>query len=204
MRFPVMNLQSFQSLVVDSETLVQNLKNGSAVLFPTDTLPALASSVQSANQLWNLKKRPRDKPLILMGSSPEELFQYVLPKAIDDVWLLANDYWPGALTLVVPASGEVVDALNPGSSSIGIRIPENEMTMHLLKKSGPLATTSANLSGEIPSMSAEDAATCFPQLPLLGPIPWPKPSGQASTVVAWRGQGCWQLLRRGAVIPKRI
>ena len=85
-----------------------------------------------------------------------------------------------------------------------MRIPACELTRLLLERTGPLATSSANPSGAPAAMTAMSASSYFPDLPQLGPQPWPKHSGQASTVIAWRGQGQWQLLRRGAVIPLEL
>lgn len=176
------------------------LKNGSAAVFPTDTLPALAASPFSSEKLWKIKQRPLTKPLILMGANAEELFEFISPHVKDDAWRMANRFWPGALTMVLPAFGDLVNALNPGKESLGIRVPALGMAKELLSISGPLATTSANLSGEEPSLIAAEIANSFPGLPLLGPLPWPISKGMASTVLAWQSPGRWQVLRKGAVI----
>ncbi len=190
-----------EALIFDQIDLSKKLDQGSAALFPTDTLPALAAAPCHANQLWKIKNRKTDKPFILMGSSQEELFVHVESVALDDARLIAQKFWPGALTLVLPSKGNVVNALNPKGSMLGMRVPDCKYAKNLLARTGPLATTSANLAGEVSSLSAEEAAKCFPGLPLLGPVPWPIPSGVASTVLAWQGLGDWRVLRRGAVIP---
>ena len=186
--------------IFDAFNLSSRLRKGSAALLPTDTLPALASSPGSASQLWKIKRRPENKPFILMGSDPIELFEFVSKSALNDARLMARIYWPGALTLILPASGPIVEALNPGKANLGLRIPACEMTLELLSQSGPLATTSANLAGEQPPLNAEESANFFPDLPLLGPLPWPRASGLASTLALWQSPGCWQVLRSGAVI----
>ena len=94
--------------------------------------------------------------------------------------------------------------LNPGKLNIGIRMPACELALDLLSQSGPLATTSANLAGDGPTLNSKEASDCFPDLPLLGPVPWPKASGLASTVILWERSGCWQLLRSGAVIIEGV
>ncbi len=190
--------------VFDASELSYRLLQGSAALFPTDTLPALAAAPNAASQLWEIKQRPTKKPLILMGSSATELFKFASLKSIEDAEAMASRYWPGALTIILPASGPFVDVLNPGGLNIGMRVPACEAAIELLTKSGPLATTSANLSGHPPSINAREASNYFPELPLLGPIPWPAPSGMASTVIVWRSIGHWQVLRRGAVILPEV
>ncbi len=183
----------------NSDDLVLLLKEGSPALFPTDTLPALAVIPEHANDLWSLKKRPRTKPFILMASSSAELFDFVLPEALKDAWEIGSAYWPGALTLVLPAKGSAVKFLNPFGSTIGMRVPACDLAIDLLKKSGPLATTSANLSGLEPLVSVMELSKTFPKVPLLGPLPWPKLSGLASTLIKWNGEGKWEMLRQGSV-----
>ena len=155
-----------QPFLFDAKVLVEKLKTGSAVSFPTDTLPALAACPEFAEQIWRLKKRSLAKPLILMGSSPEELFEWVEKVALDDAWEMARNFWPGALTLVLPAKGLIVDALNPGAMTLGFRVPAHSAALDLLSNSGPLATTSANLSGSAPLLTAEEVSKCFKGLPV--------------------------------------
>ena len=153
--------------IFDAVELSSKLRNGSLALLPTDTLPALSACPANASEIWEIKHRPLKKPLILMGSSPKELFEYVLPMALDDAYLMSEKSWPGALTMVLPANGPIVHALNPGQSTLGMRIPACEMTIDLLARRGPLATTSANLSGDSPCLNSTQASNCFPDLPFL-------------------------------------
>ena len=190
--------------VLSMEWLATHLMDGGVAVIPTDTVVGLAVAPMQASRIWRLKGRPSDKPLILMGASADALLHHVSVDCHDDAQKLSGQFWPGALTLVLPAQGETQDALNPGGSSLGVRIPACELTRLLLERTGPLATSSANPSGAPAAMTAMSASSYFPDLPQLGPQPWPKHSGQASTVIAWRGQGQWQLLRRGAVIPLEL
>jgi L-threonylcarbamoyladenylate synthase len=182
--------------------LARCLAAGEAVLFPTDTLPALACRPAAAALLWRLKQRPADKPLILMGADLPQLIA-VLGVPWQEAWLeQARRSWPGAVTLVLPVTGALTDHLHPGGTSLGLRVPACEPARELLRLSGPLATTSANRSGQPPATTATEAAYQFPGLALLEPLPWPPGSGQASTVLAWRGEECsdgpWAVLRPGA------
>ena len=180
--------------------LAARLQAGAAALFPTDTLVALAALPEHAAQIWRLKQRPPDKPLIMMGADLAQLQQRVAI-AWQPEWLqLAAAHWPGALTLVLPAAGTLVDQLNPGGGSLGLRVPACPMAQALLRLSGPLATTSANRSGEPAATTAAEAAAYFgaQQVPMLGHEPWPAPAGVASTVVAWGPEG-WRVLRQGSV-----
>lgn len=182
--------------------LAEHLRGGGAALFPTDTVPALAASPAAAQGLWPLKRRPMDKPLILMGADLEQLRQ-VLAIPWPPSWLeMADQCWPGAVTLVLPIPGPITEGLHPGGRSLGLRVPDCVAARDLLRLSGPLATTSINRSGEPAALDAMAAAGVFPELPLLAPIPWPACRGQASRVLAWRSDSSggleqWQELRPG-------
>jgi len=176
------------------------LRAGRPAAFPTDTLPALAMAPAWAAELWQIKQRAANKPLILMAAGRDELLAALGMPPPQGWEQLANQGWPGGLTLVLPAKGAVVEALNPGGSSLGLRIPACPMAVQLLRCTGPLATTSVNRSGQPACTSPEEIAKNFPSLALLAPLPWPSGSGKASTVVGWQ-QGengsCWQILRQG-------
>tara|TARA_B100000579_G_scaffold370813_1_gene333041 strand:- start:227 stop:838 length:612 start_codon:yes stop_codon:yes gene_type:complete len=179
--------------------LTSKLKSGSLALFPTDTLPALSSYPNYSKKIWAVKKRPINKPLILMGGCIEDLFEFVEPSAKEDGLKIAKIYWPGALTIILPTIGSLSKFLNFNSNSIGFRVPALKLARDLLMQSGPLATTSANISGKAPVRNASEASLQFPGIPILGPVPWPNSSGVASTVIEW-DKGNWKLIRSGSVV----
>ena len=197
-------MSRYAAQVLGADALSQHLQQGGAAVIPTDTVPGLAIAPRQADDIWRLKRRPADKPLILMGASVEALLRHAQAPCRDDARRLAERHWPGALTLVVPAHGEVLQALNPGGTCLGLRIPNCELSRELLQRTGPLATSSANPSGDPAATTPEQAALYFPDLPQLGPQPWPPLSGQASTVINWISSGRWKVLRRGAVMPEGI
>ena len=199
MQFVVKNKMSTDQLGISDFAL--KLRNGSLGLFPTDTLPAICSYPKYSKKIWTIKKRPSSKPLILMGGCLDDLFEFVNPCAIEDGLKLANIYWPGALTIILPTIGNFSENLNCHSNSLGFRVPALKIARDLLMKTGPLATTSANISGEEPVKDALEASIQFPEIPILGPVPWPNSSGMASTVVEWE-EGQWNLLRPGSVVLK--
>ncbi|MGB3769035.1 MAG: L-threonylcarbamoyladenylate synthase, partial [Phormidesmis sp.] len=139
------------------------------ISFPTDTVPALAARPQHADLIYKAKRRPLEKPLILMGASLPDLLPYVLGDAdAFGVWqAIAQKHWPGQLTLVLPASDRTPSALNSASNleatgTIGIRVPHHPAAIALLTRTGPLATTSANLSGQPPLTDPQEIAQTFP------------------------------------------
>ena len=179
--------------------LAAKLKKGSLALFPTDTLPALCSYPKYSKKIWTIKKRPLNKPLILMGGCLDDLFEFVKPCAIKDGLKMAKIYWPGALTIILPSIGNLSENLNCNSNSIGFRVPALKIARDFLMETGPLATTSANISGEPPAQDALEASIQFPGIPILAPVPWPNTSGMASTVIELK-EGKWKVLRAGSVV----
>ena len=199
MQFVVENKMITQQFGISE--LALKLKKGSLALFPTDTLPAICSYPKYSKKIWTIKKRPLSKPLILMGGCLDDLFEFVHPCALEDSFKLAKIYWPGALTMVLPTIGNLSEHLNGNSNAVGFRVPALRIARDLLMQTGPLATTSANISGEVPVKDAMEASIKFPGIPILAPIPWPNSSGMASTVVEWEN-GQWNLLRPGSVVLK--
>ncbi|MDX2099845.1 MAG: L-threonylcarbamoyladenylate synthase [Leptolyngbyaceae cyanobacterium bins.59] len=183
------------------------------VSFPTDTVPALATRPDQANLIFTTKQRSPDKPLILMGAEAADLWPFVTGTPEQwEIWKqVAVQHWPGALTLVLPASDRVPPAVNPGDpTTIGIRVPNHAIARAVLAQTGPLATTSVNRSGEpaLKTMAAIEAQ--FPQILTLAPgeseelaTRFPTAPTQASdtpsTVAKWTSTG-WEILRQGAII----
>lgn len=200
---------------VSLETFVQQVRAGAAIAsFPTDTVPALAVHPDQSALIFAAKQRQPDKPLILMGATADDLWDYVTGTPAErELWAqVAAKYWPGALTLVLPASDRVPRAMNPKDpTTIGVRVPAAAIARAILAQTGPLATTSANRSGQPPLTTLAAIAAQFPQVLTLHPTDLaqlagttaeaetPAASGLPSTVVRWRADG-WEVLRQGAIV----
>ena len=190
--------------LVDSKSAFKTLKSGLPIIFPTDTLPAIGCLPKFSEIIYEFKKRDRDKPLILMGSEHEQLIDYVHESAKKDYENIASKYWPGALTIVIPASEKQTLNLTSNDLTIGLRIPNSYMAQSLLRETGPLLTSSANISGFKGSITVEGIALDFPSVKILGPIPWGKSSGKASTIICWKKSENWKLIREGEVLVKEL
>ncbi len=190
--------------LVDCKSALKTLKSGLPIIFPTDTLPAIGCLPKFSNVIYNFKKRDRDKPLILMGSEHEQLIDYVHESAKEDYENIASKYWPGALTIVIPASEKQTKILTSNDLTLGLRIPNSCMAQSLMKVTGPLLTSSANISGFKGSTTVEGIALDFPSVKILGPIPWGKRSGKASTIIFWKKSGDWKLIREGEVLVRDL
>ena len=190
--------------LVDSKSALKTLKSGLPIIFPTDTLPAIGCLPKFSEIIYEFKKRDREKPLILMGSEQKQLIDYVHESAKEDYENIASKYWPGALTIVIPASEKQTVNLTSNDLTIGLRIPNSYMAQSLLRETGPLLTSSANISGFKGSITVEGVALDFPCVKILGPIPWGKSSGKASTIIFWKKSGDWSLLREGEVLVREL
>ena len=190
--------------IINCESALKTLKNGLPVIFPTDTLPAIGCLPQFSKIIYEFKKRDQNKPLILMGSERNQLIDYVHQLAKEDYKDIASKYWPGALTMIIPSSSQGNIALTSKDRTLGLRIPNSDMAQSLLKETGPLLTSSANISGLTGSIKAEGVALDFPSLQILGPIPWRKSSGKASTIISWKENGKWEMVREGEVFVKEL
>ncbi len=190
---------------VSQTELIKGAIAGKAVSFPTDTVPALASKPEQAKHIFQLKQRPDSKPLILMGASITELLSYTVYTSEElAVWRqLIDQYLPGALTLILPASAKVPAVINPtNSNTVGIRIPNHSVALEILKQTGVLATSSANISGKDALTTAEAINQEFPNVLVLEDADSSSKtkiaSGLPSTIVYWQNQK-WQILRQGSV-----
>ena len=190
--------------LVDCRTALKTLKSGLPIIFPTDTLPAIGCLPDFSSIIYEFKKRDRNKPLILMGSEYEQLSDYVHESAKEDYENIASKYWPGALTMVMPSSDKQPKALTSSDQTLGLRIPNSHMAQSLIRETGPLLTSSANISGFNGSITVEGIALDFPSIEILGPIPWEKSSGKASTIIFWKKGGNWNLIREGEVQIKEL
>tara|TARA_A100001234_G_scaffold207428_1_gene204663 strand:- start:3004 stop:3585 length:582 start_codon:yes stop_codon:yes gene_type:complete len=190
--------------LINCQSAFKLLKSGLPVVFPTDTLPAIGCLPKFSNIIYEFKKRDKNKPLILMGSDQNQLIDYVHESAREDYENIASKYWPGALTMVIPSSGQGSETITSNDHTIGLRIPNSCMAQSLLTEIGPLLTSSANISGFKGSITAEGIALDFPSLGILGPVPWEKSSGKASTIISWEKNRDWRLIRKGEVSVEEL
>ena len=190
--------------IINCKSALNTLKKGLPIIFQTDTLPAIGCLPKFSKIVYDLKKRDRDKPLILMGSELKQLIDYVHESARKDYESIASKYWPGALTIVIPCSKNKTETSTSKDLTIGLRIPNSYMAQSLMKETGPLLTSSANISGFIGSITAEGIGLDFPSVDILGPVPWERGSGKASTIIFWEKEREWRLIREGEVLVKEL
>jgi L-threonylcarbamoyladenylate synthase len=130
---------------------------GGLVAFPTDTVYGVAApafSREGIDRLYEAKGRENTKAISVLIGGPDQL-EVIATNLPESASRLAQHFWPGGLTLVVSRRPELPDNLSP-LPTIGVRMPDHAFAIALLKRCGPLATTSANLSGKPDPQNAQD------------------------------------------------
>lgn len=188
------------------EIATKVLKEGRVVVFPTDTVYGIGSDPfieQAVSRIYRTKQRPHHLALPLLLSSKSELGQVagVVP---DIAWLLAERFWPGALTLIVRKSPSVPSWVSGGGDKVAVRIPDHPITLDLIRSFGkPLVGTSANISGSASPVTAEDVRQQLGDGVDFILDGGRCPGGIESTVVDITGSAP-VVLREGAVSSKEI
>lgn len=180
------------------------LQAGGLIAFPTDTVYGLAAatfSPSAIDRIYEAKSRELTKAIAILVGEISQL-DLLTPGLTDSARGLAERFWPGALTLVVNKHPRLPQNLST-YPTVGLRMPNHPFALALLQKVGPLATTSANLSGGSNASSAEDVLAQLEgriELLLDGGL---CPGGVPSTVV-----DCTQnppvILRHGAISEDEI
>jgi len=122
--------------LTEVEPAAELLRAGQVVAFPTDTVYGLGAATDAGvERIYQLKGRAEDKPLVLMAADIEALAGRVSVGPLALRYM--RRFWPGPLTLVLPAP----------AGTVGVRVPDHPLALDLLRAAGPLWTTSANRSG---------------------------------------------------------
>ena len=190
------------------EAAAQALGHGSLVVLPTETVYGIACRPDDASataRLFAAKRRPRGLSLPVLAATADAAWELGVPD--DRGRRLAAALWPGPLTMVVPRSDRSKGwALGERGESIALRVPDLGLTSMVLDVAGPLAATSANLSGRPPLSDRTalvdtfgDAVAVYLVLP-AGLVP---ASGSPSTVVDLTAERM-RILRPGPIPPERI
>ncbi|MHA1303430.1 MAG: L-threonylcarbamoyladenylate synthase [Candidatus Heimdallarchaeaceae archaeon] len=141
------------------EQAVLYLKSGDVIAFPTDTVYGVGANVfdeQAVNKIFEIKQRPRDKPINVLISSMDQLEQLI--EGINPLAeRLFRLFWPGALTLILLKKDSVPEVVTAGKYTIGVRMPKNPVALKIIEELGsPLAATSANISGKKSPLNAKE------------------------------------------------
>lgn len=188
------------------EQAARLLQAGELVAFPTDTVygvGAIAWDAVAVGKLYTAKLRPADRAIPILLADPEELLLVARdPSSL--ILQIAARFWPGPLTLVLPRSPRVPDEVTAGGDTVAVRIPDHALARALIRAAGaPLATTSANLSGQPSPVTAADVAAQLSGRVALILDGGPCPGGVPSTIVDLAGVTP-RLLRAGPITLEQI
>lgn len=135
------------------------LDNDGVIIFPTDTVYGIACncfSEKAIKKVFDIKKRPENKPINVLSNNLDKI-KLVSKNINEKEEFLINKYMPGALTIILDKNEKVSDILTAGLDTIGVRIPKNNISLRILENvSYPLATTSANISGDSAGIKITD------------------------------------------------
>jgi L-threonylcarbamoyladenylate synthase len=164
------------------EQAAEAVAGGAVVIIPTDTVYGLACtprSPEAVEQIYRLKRRPPGLELTLLAAGQDDLTALVEMDAA--VRAVADAFWPGALSIILPARAADLSIPRSGTT-LSVRVPAHPLVRALLELTGPLATTSANRHGQPAAVTAAEAVMALDgEVPLVldgGPG-----GGQASTII---------------------
>jgi len=202
----ILKIEPNASLNDHSKLICSILANGGVIAFPTDTYYGLGVdpfNIKGVRRVFEIKSRHTNKPLLTLVASETQLDQLAQNRS-QEANILIKTFWPAPLTLIFNAVPELPDILTSGTSKIGIRLPGNKWTRHLIETVGcALTATSANKNNESNLRNAEEVAQVFADEVDLVIDPGPAPGGKVSTVVDTTVSPPI-LLRQGAVTQQEI
>ena len=136
----------------DGVTLaIESIKNGGIVIFPTDTVYGIGCdpyNEDAIERIYELKNRDSTKPLPILGYSKRFLENIV--EFDETTNRIAEKFWPGRLTIVLPLKDNRLQKLSRGTNTLAVRVPNNKCVLAFLKKCELIVGTSANISGKEP------------------------------------------------------
>ena len=188
------------------EQAISALQHGDVVAFPTDTVYGIGASLahpDALDRIFEIKGRGRERALPVLLSSPKEL-NNVARHVDPELLALAETFWPGPLTVAVPALDHLPSQVVAEDGTVGVRVPNHSVALILAQRNGgAIGSTSANLSGQSPATRPSELdASVADNLDLIldGGI---TPGGLASTVVR-RDGATITIIREGAIPAAEI
>ncbi|MGF6883807.1 L-threonylcarbamoyladenylate synthase [Nocardia sp. GAS34] len=181
------------------------LKSGRLAVIPTDTLYGIAADAfdsAAVGALLAAKRRGRDMPVqVLVGSwNTIDGLVFSVPQSARD---LIRAFWPGGLSLVVQQAPSLAWDLGDTRGTVMLRMPLHPVALELLREVGPIACSSANISGQPPAASAEEARIQFGEAVSVYLDGGPAEHGVASTIVDLTGDAP-RILREGAITAAQV
>ncbi|MCL2712889.1 MAG: L-threonylcarbamoyladenylate synthase [Methanomassiliicoccaceae archaeon] len=188
----------------DLKELVAIVKNGGLIVYPTETVYGIGADIfdeAAIKKLYLAKHRPFDMPLSV-GVSDKKMASSIA-EIDDNADKLIDAFMPGPLTIIVKKKDNVPDIVTANSHKVGIRIPDHPVAQNIIKATGPLAATSANLHSKPDAIRMEEAKEQLGEAVSAYVDSGPCMIGEPSTIV-WLMDGEIELIRQGAITMKQI
>lgn len=182
----------------EHENIVNIIKAGGVGVFPTDTIYGLVGSAlnkKTVKQIFKIRKRDKNKPMIVLVSSQSEIKQFGV-KTNNYQKKVLNKLWPGKVSVILPCKNKIFSYLHRNSGGLAFRMPKNKNLINLLKLTGPLVAPSANIQGGKPATNFVQAKRIFKKNIDFYYCP-KKLIGKASTLIQLN-KGSFDVLRQGA------
>lgn len=185
----------------------EQIQAGNVLGMPTDTFYGLAAdpfNLRAVERVYEIKSRAGHKPLSLLIENVDQAEEFAGPLP-DDFHLLARRFWPGPLTMIVPAASHLPLKVTANTGNVALRVPAAEIPLAVIRAAGvPITATSANLSGAVECTTAEQVRDQLQNRISLIVDGGPSPRTIASTIVHFKANGSWHILREGAIPGKEV
>jgi L-threonylcarbamoyladenylate synthase len=185
----------------------EQIQSGHVLGMPTDTFYGLAAdpfNLRAVERVYEIKSRLRHKPLSLLIEHVDQAEEFARPLT-NDFYLLARRFWPGPLTMIVPAASHLPLKVTANTGNVALRVPAAEIPLAVVRSAKiPITATSANLSGAEECTTAEQVQTQLQDRISLIVDGGKSPRATSSTIVHFKEDGTWVILRDGAIAAKEI
>ena len=185
----------------------EQIRAGHVLGMPTDTFYGLAAdpfNLRAVERVYEIKSRSRHKPLSLLIEHMDQAQEFARPLP-EDFYILARRFWPGPLTMIVPAASHLPLKVTANTGNVALRVPAAEIPLAVVKAAGiPITATSANLSGAAECTTAEQVRDQLQDRISIIVDGGVSPRAELSTIVHFDEDGSWRVLREGAVPSKEV
>ena len=186
------------------EQAVADVQAGHLIVYPTETVYGIGANPfdqVAIKKLFVAKKRPFDMPLSVAVSDKDMVEQIAIMSR--PVEKLIDAFLPGPLTIITDKNPNVPDMVTAMSHKVGIRIPDNPVALELIRRTGPLVATSANLHSHPDATTVDDAVRDFGESVSTYLDSGPTGTGRPSTIV-WISENKLEIIRQGDISKKQI
>ena len=191
------------SIAEASEAARQAIKDGECIVLPTDTVYGIgvdAFSAEAVQRLLDAKKRGRDMPPPVLIGEPA-LIRTLAAEVPQAAQALVDKHWPGALTVICRIQASLRMDLGDTEGTIALRVPDHELARDILRRTGPMAVSSANISGQSAALTCDEAIEQLGDAVSVYLDGGPLGGGgrTPSTIVDFSRREDGEVLRRGAI-----